>query len=251
MSKRKKTSNKRDPQALPATSVFSAQRLGLWAGVALIVIASFIAYFPSINGGFIWDDDGLLTENNIIKATNGLYRFWCSTEPFDYWPLTNTSLWMEWRMWEMYPAGYHVSNLIMHIIESLLIWVILRKMSIPGAFLAAVIFVVHPVNVESVAWISQRKNTMAMLFILLSILWYLKHISSWHTPCAVAARGACGVLYGRWYWLSLLAFVLALLGKGSVAILPLLLLGIIWWLRENKDEKRGHSLFQTGLSPFF
>ena len=210
------------------------------AGVALIIVVALLAYLPSINGGFVWDDDLLLTNNQLIKSPDGLYRFWCSTEAKDYWPATNTTFWIEWRLWEMNPAGYHVSNLILHIVEALLIWIILRKLSIPGAFLAAIIFVVHPVNVESVAWIAQRKNTMAMLFFLLSILCYLndfktsrrvKAHSSRHTPCADTAHGVCGLLMERWYWLSLAAFILAMLSKGSVAILPVLLLGIIWWLR--------------------
>ena len=191
--------------------------LGVPAGVALVVVCAFLAYFPSLNGGFILDDDLLLTENQIIKASDGLYRIWCTTESTDYWPMTYTTLWIEWRLWGMNSTAYHITNLILHIIEALLIWIILRKMSIPGAFLAAIIFAVHPVNVESVAWISQRKNMMAMLFFLLSILCYLIHSSRHSHPL--------------WYWLSLATFVLAMLSKGSVAVLPVLLLGIVWWRR--------------------
>jgi protein O-mannosyl-transferase len=115
------------------------------------------------------------------------------------------------------------------VIEALLIWIILRRLSIPGAFLAALIFAVHPVNVESVAWISQGKNLMAMLFFLLSVLWYLKS-----EVAAVGIRtGFRSHTLARacWYWLSLLAFVFSMLSKISVVILPPLVLGIIWWQR--------------------
>ena len=134
----------------------------------------------------------------------------------------------------------------MHIVEALLIWIILRKLSIPGAFLAAMIFAVHPVNVESVAWIAQRKNMMAMLFFLLSILWYLKagmptasvgmaparsHGGPWEREQTFSSFILHPSSFHFWYWLSLAAFVLAMLSKGSVAVLPVLLLGIVWWLR--------------------
>ena len=144
------------------------------AGAAIIIMVAFLAYLPSINGGFVLDDESLLTNNLFIRASDGPYRLWCTTESPDYWPVTNTSFWIEWRLWETKPTGYHVTNLILHVIEALLIWIILRKLSVPGAFLAAMIFALHPVNVESVAWIAQRKNLMSMLFFLLSILWYLK-----------------------------------------------------------------------------
>ncbi len=212
------------PARRPASHIPPAlSRSVLGAGAALIVLATTVAYFPSLSGGFILDDDLLLTDNRLIKAADGLYRFWCTTESVDYWPVTNTTLWLEWRLWGIHPTGYHVTNLVVHIVEALLIWVILRKLSIPGAFLGALLFAVHPVNVESVAWIAQRKNLMAMLFFLLSVLWYLKA----ETPPSRAspARADC------WYWLSLVAFVLAMLGKGSVTILPVVLLGIVWWRR--------------------
>ena len=228
------------------TSLPSGLNLYLPAGVALIILATFIAYIPSINGGFIWDDGLLITNNRLIKASEGLHHFWCTTESLDYWPATYTMFWIEWRLWGINPTGYHVVNLILHVVDALLIWLILRKLSIPGAFLAALIFAVHPVNVESVAWIAQRKNTMAMLFFLLSILCYLKS-AMYASKTGIAPACSHGgpreqekpfssfILHPSsfyfWYWLSLLAFVLAMLGKGSVAVLPVLLLGIVWWLR--------------------
>ena len=242
MAKRKKYSDK-PYQVLPRSSTTSALRFRVLAGVTIIIVTAFIAYLPSINGGFVFDDDGLLAENDLVQAPDGLYRFWFTTEAFDYWPVTNTTFWIEWRIWGMNSTGYHVTNLILHVAEALLIWVVLRKLMIPGAFFAAIIFAVHPVNVESVAWIASRKNTMAMLFFLLSIFCYLEDFASSgsendqcnrHNPSTEPARGACGVLgvlAGHWYWLSLVAFVLAMLSKGSVAILPVLLLWLVWWLR--------------------
>ncbi len=240
MTKCKKSINNQAPDARSCTAVATIPCRLAVTGVAIIIVVAIIAYFPSLNGGFILDDDELLTNNSLIKAADGLYRFWCTTEAPDYWPVTNTTLWIEWRLWGMNSTGYRATNLILHIIESWLIWMILRKLSIPGAFLGAVIFAVHPVNVESVAWIAQRKNLMAMLFFLMSILCYLRQFSlncsdnaqrSRHSPCADPAHGVRGLLIGRWYWLSLAAFVLAMLSKGSVTVLPLLLLGIVWWLR--------------------
>ena len=217
MSKTTKLSNYSAPRDRTRVTIFSTSPLGALTGITLIVVLVVLVYLPSISGGFILDDEDLLADNPQIKASDGLYRFWCTTEPYDYWPVTNTTFWIEWRLWGMNPTGYHVTNLILHIVESLLIWLILRKLSIPGAFWAAMIFAVHPVNVESVAWIAQRKNMMAMLFFLLSIICYLKADVQTKT--------------GVWYWLSLAAFVLAMLSKGSVAVLPVLLLGIVWWRR--------------------
>src|SRR3972149_5784940 len=249
MSKRKKFSHKNKPlpQVRSGTSAATALHFRLLGGVALVALAAFLAYLPALNGGFILDDDKLLTDNRLIKATDGLYRFWCTTEAQDYWPVSNSTLWLEWRLWEINPSGYHVTNLILHIAESLLIWVLLRKLSIPGAFLAAVIFAVHPVNVESVAWIASRKNLMAMFFFLFSILCYLKlDIASSSTqehryrttspltsrPSPLAPGHHVSGRSPLWYLLCLAAFVLAMLSKGSVVILPVLLLLIVWWQRE-------------------
>ncbi len=240
MFKHKKSFEKHAFQSRSGTSLPSALNFRVLAGVVIIVLIAFLAYLPSLCGEFILDDDKLLTDNHLIKAADGPYRFWCTTEAMDYWPLSNTTLWIEWRLWGMNPTGYHVTNLFLHILAALLVWLILRQLSLPGAFLAAIIFAVHPVNVESVAWIAQRKGLLAMLFFLLSILCYLRQFSascsdnaqrSRHAQCADHAHGVRGLLMGRWYWLSLAAFVLAMLSKGSVAILPVLLLVIVWWRR--------------------
>jgi len=221
-------------------------RLRPWqilAATVLLTGAALLAYWPALTGGFLWDDDTLLTDSTLVKAPDGLYRMWFTTEPLDYWPLTNTSFWLEWRLWGMRSSGYHTTNLLLHLVSGLLVWAILRRLSIRGGLLAAALFVLHPVNVESVAWIAQRKNTLSMVFFLLSILWYLKVDQEPEDALSAAgsskqksrARRATsppiepGI--NRWYWLSLAMFVLAMLSKGSVAILPGVLLLIAWWRR--------------------
>ncbi len=226
MSNRKKHSNKNASQAWTRTALPSMHSLRILAGVGAIVLLTILVYFPALRGGFIWDDDLHLTNNPLIKSSAGFYQFWSAIEK-QVWPVSNASLWLEWRLWGMNPTGYHVTNLILHIVETLLIWAILRKLSIPGAFLAAMIFAVHPVNVESVAWIAQRKNLLAMLFFLLAILCYLKGDS----PSPLPQSRLSPLMADRWYWLSFSMFVLGMFGKGSVVVLPVLLLGIIWWRR--------------------
>ena len=217
------------PARLPASP---ARRIGL---AALLVAVGLAVYLPSLRNGFVWDDDSFLTKNALIKAPDGLARFWFTTQATDYWPVTSTSLWLEWRLWGLHPAGYHVTNLALHLAEVLLLWSILRRLRIPGAYLAALLFAVHPVNVETVAWIAQRKNLMAMLFYLLSVFWFLR--TGWVAPPARK--------WGLAYFLSLLAFLLALLSKGSVAPLPLVLLGVIAW------QRRPQWRDLAGLAPFF
>jgi tetratricopeptide (TPR) repeat protein len=200
------------------------RRLGLSAVLCGVIL---LGYLPALHGGFIWDDQVLLTDSPLVKAADGLYRFWFTTEAHDYWPLTSTTFWLEWRLWGREPTGYHVTNLVLHATEALLLWAILSKLRLGGAYLAALVFAVHPVNVESVAWIAQRKNLVALLFFLLATLLFLEADAGEEGE----GRRRAGRGPGRWYWLSLAAFVLALLGKGSVAILPLVLLLLAWWQR--------------------
>src|SRR3972149_849156 len=276
MLKRKKSSPRRAPQFRTESLGTTMLRLRLPAAMTLIIaIAAFIAYFPSLSGGFIWDDELLISLNRFTKAPDGLYGIWCTNKTADYWPVTNTSFWIEWRLWGTQTTGYHVTNLFLHIANTLLIWIILRKLSIPGAFLAALIFAIHPVNVESVAWIAQRKNTLSMFFFLLSILCYLKleiplpssqngiyrisspltsgHHVSGRSPLAPRPSPLAPRLSPLWYWLSLMGFVLAMLSKGSAAVLPVLLLEIIWWRRTGTVPNPAGTVpirhWRMGLSP--
>jgi tetratricopeptide (TPR) repeat protein len=200
-------------------------------GSAFIFFLTFIIYIPTITGGFIWDDYTLIIENPLIKAGDGLYRFWLTTEAPDYFPLTSTTFWIEWRLWGMNPAGYHLLNIFLHVMSAILIWRVLKMLNIPGAWLAGLIFAVHPVNSESVAWIAERKNTLSMFFYVLSIFIYLK-----------SERKNSRYLY----LLSLVAFLLALLSKTAVVMMPFVLLGCAWWQRQKITPS---DIFRT--IPFF
>jgi protein O-mannosyl-transferase len=227
-------------------------RVRMAAGAAVIVLAVVVAYLPAITGKFVFDDALLLTKYSPIHTRDGLYRLWCTTESLEYYPVSYSMFWLEWRLWGLDPVGFHVTSLALHIVETLLIWAVLRRLSIPCAYLAAALFALHPVNVESVAWIAQQRNMMAMLFFLLSILWYLKALRSLgglreramqaattarlestrrETASGFFDRSSLIPHPSSFYWLSLAAFVLAMLSKGSAAVLPVLVLGIIWWLR--------------------
>ena len=143
-------------------------------GESLIVLACIVVFWPALRGEFIFDDDIHLTQNHLVQAPDGLSRIWAGKETAGYWPVTYSNFWLEWRLWGMKTSGYHITNLLLHMATALLLWSVLRELNIPGAWLAAMLFAVHPINVESVAWISQRKGLLALLFSLLSISWYLK-----------------------------------------------------------------------------
>jgi tetratricopeptide (TPR) repeat protein len=208
------------------------------------VAATFLAYLPVWRAGFIWDDDTFLWRNPLILSRGGLGRLWFTTAAPDYFPLTSTTLWLEWHLWGANPLGYHLLNVLLHALSAVLLWRVLQRLRIPGALLAAAIFAVHPVNVESVAWITERKNTLAMFFYMLSVLLYVRSEEGLKTR--IEDRGLkietapSSILHppsSLLYCLSLVAFACALLSKTAVAPLPLVLLGLAWWRRGRLEPR--------------
>ncbi len=198
------------------------------ARAAAIVALTVLAYWPAFQAGYIWDDDTALTENPQIRSASGLREIWFSTRPYDYFPLTFTTFWLEWRLWGPKPLGYHAVNVALHALGAVLFWRVLLQLRVPGAWTAAALFAVHPVAVGSVAWVAERKNTLSLVFFLASALWYLRFDAA-RRQAAADARQPGRALLKRDYALSLGAFLLALLSKTSVVALPLVLALCEWW----------------------
>jgi len=187
----------------------------------LLAAATLIAYLPATHGGYIWDDDVYVTDNPLLTAPDGLRRIWFSTDsPSQYFPLVYTTFRIEHALWGLDPAGYHWVNILLHIANALLLWRLLARLKIPGAWLAAAIFALHPVHVESVAWITERKNVLMLFFFLLSLLAWVEFIDD--SPGGPVSR--------RWkfYALALLFHALALFSKTTACTLPAALLLILW-----------------------
>lgn len=195
------------------------------AGGILLLILSFLIYSPSLRGGFIWDDVPFLVDNELLRSVDGLWKIWF--EPGNdkqYYPLTYTTLWINYQIGGTADTlSYHLFNVLLHAVNSILVWVLLRRLAVPGAFVAALLFAVHPVHVESVAWIIERKNVLSCLFFLSSALLWINFSrqSNW-----------------RLYALALLAFIGGMFSKTLVVTLPFVLLLWIWWKGEQQHYKR-------------
>jgi len=197
----------------------------LW-GLFLIGVI-LIAYGRVAHAGFIWDDNKYVTNNELLTAPDGLRRIWFSLEsPSQYFPLVYTTFRIEHALWGLNPSGYHRVNLLLHIANALLVWLVLVRLKVPGAWLAGAIFALHPVQVESVAWITERKNVLMVFFFLLTLL-------AWAAFVDERTKR-------RWlfYVLALVLYGLALSAKTTACTIPAALLLILWLQRRRINWER-------------
>ncbi len=218
------------PSASPITDLFD------WPtrrSCALIFVVCLVIYLPALSGGFIWDDHPGHVTRPDLQSLGGLWRIWFNPGATQqYYPLLHSAFWLEHKIWGESAFAYHLLNVLLHATAACLLGVTLRRLAVRGAWLAAVLFAVHPVAVESVAWISEQKNTLSAVFYFCAALAYVRFADD-RQP--------------RRYALATFLFVLALATKTVTATLPAALLVIFWW-RSGRAELRRHV---GPLAPWF
>jgi tetratricopeptide (TPR) repeat protein len=198
-----------------------------WILGALLILATTIAYQKAWHAGYIWDDDVYVTTNKLLTAPDGLRRIWFSLDsPSQYFPLVYTTFRLEYALWGLDPAGYHWVNILLHVANALLVWRLLRILQVPGAWLAAALFALHPVHVESVAWITERKNVLMGFFFLLSLLCWIAFVDERTTGRR------------KFYALALVCYALALFSKTTACTLPAAMVLILWLQRKSISWRR-------------
>jgi tetratricopeptide (TPR) repeat protein len=191
----------------------------MWAAalVALVVVA----YLPTFVAGFVWDDDDYVTKNEALRSLGGLVRLWLEPRVTpQYYPVTFTSLWIDYRLWGPWAPGFHLTNVLLHAVNAVLVWRLLDRLAVPGAWIAAALFAVHPVHVESVAWVTERKNVVSGVFYLAAALVFVTRVAGM-PPGDTQRRRAYLAVVGL--------TVLALLSKSVTATLPVAIAIALWW----------------------
>ncbi len=206
-----------------------------WLFVLILATTTIFAYRPAWHGGFLWDDDAYVTNNELLVAPDGLHGIWFSLDsPSQYFPLVYTTFRIEHALWGLNPSGYHWVNILLHVANALLVWRLLARLNVPGAWLAGAIFALHPVQVESVAWITERKNVLMGFFFLLALLAWVVFVDErtkrpWH-----------------FYGLALVLYGLALSAKTTACTLPAALLLILWLQRRTLPPRDPRDALRAG-----
>jgi Tfp pilus assembly protein PilF len=229
-----------------------------WFKALLLLVMILVAYWPAMHGGFVWDDNDHISDNKTLRSPRGLWEIWFKPgATCQYYPLSFTGFWVGFQLWGLNPLGYHLLNVVMHSLVSVLLWQVLTRLKARGAWLAGAIFALHPVCVMSVAWMTELKNTLSASLALGACWAYLRFAGlgvyerlepgrepGRVTPCtpvpasssmaATECRALPNGVPARWcfYALSLVLFQLGLFAKTAVSFLPVSLLLVTWWRRE-------------------
>ena len=226
MAAKRRNRTERRGAAAPAPAARGPAAPAAWRRALLLsalVVATFLAYRPAWNGALLWDDAAHVTRPH-LRSLGGLARIWLEPGATQqYYPLSHTAFWLQHRLWGDDTLGYHLAGVALHLLAALLLFAVLRRLEVPGALLAAAVFALHPVQVESVAWISELKNTLSGALFFGGALAYLRFDEG-------RRRGA--------YALALGLFALGLLAKTVVAVLPVALLAVLWWRRGRLEAGR-------------
>jgi hypothetical protein len=218
------------PPAEPSTA--SPHRRLTWLLLPALLLVTLLAYHPVWHGSLLWDDNAHITLSE-LRSAHGLWRIWFDLDATQqYYPAVHSAFWLLVRVWGDQTPGYHIVNIVLHALSGFLLYLILCRLSIPGAGLAAMIFALHPVYVESVAWISELKNTLSGVLYLGTALSYLNFDRDRQK---------------RFYAAALALFMLALLSKSVTTTLPAALLVVFWWQRGTLSRRRDIA----PLLPFF
>ena len=205
---------------------------------AALLLLTVAAYWPALDGGFVWDDNKFIVEEAAVREWGGLLTIWFNPAAMvesHYWPLLYTSFWLEHKLWGFNPAGFHAANILLHGINSVLLWRLLARIAMPGAWLIAAVFALHPVHAEAVAWIIARKDLLATFFYILAAGCWLRYRERPRT---------------RTYAALLALYLAGTLSKTAAITLPAALLVWAWWRQgriTGRDAAQTAPLFLLGL----
>jgi len=191
----------------------------------LIVLLAFVVYFPILKSDFVSiDDPVLITKNPILRTAEGLKAIWLDprSQPL-YCPIVSTAFWIQYHLWGLQPAGYHITNILFHAASAIVLLLILMRLSVPGAWLASLIFLIHPLQVESVAWVAELKNILSGFFSLISVWIFFR----FNPPDEKQSEPGSHIFYA----IALFLFFCALLSKPTASTVAPALLLVYWWKR--------------------
>jgi Flp pilus assembly protein TadD len=206
--------------------------------LVIVVLASLWIYAPAYHGDWLWDDDQSITANPVVQGPWSFYKFWVSPHGADYFPVAATGFWLQWHAFGPNPTGYHIVNIVLHILGALAFWRLLHVMKLPGAWLGGLLFAIHPICVESVAWVSELKNTLSQPLFLLAATSFVQFDDDRDATAAT-----------KHYALAVVFFLVAMLTKTAVVMFPVVILAYGWWKHGFALDRRGiTALLLAGMS---